>query len=328
MRPIHELQPWLEDEENRLRSRLREAQTLQEIQEIRAAFLGKKGVLTAELKALRARSPEERREAGRLLNQYKVRWEQLIRERRAELEAQAASSFDPTLPGRPYRLGYDHPLWLTLEEILDIFVAMGFEEVVGPLVEWERYNFEALNIPRHHPARDMQSSFFITDRMLLRTHTSPVQIRVMESRKPPLRVVSPGRVFRVDEFDPTHAPAFFQMEGLYVDREVSFAHLKGTLVRFLRRFFGENVEVRFLPSYFPFTEPSAEVAIRWKGEWLEVLGCGMVHPHVFEAVGLDPETWTGYAFGLGIDRFAMIRYEIPDIRLFYQGDLRFLRQFR
>ena len=227
-------------------------------------------------------------------------------------------------------MGAFHVLTRVLKEILDIFAGMGFSVEQGPDVEWDFYNFEALNIPRHHPARETQSTFFITGDMMLRTHTSPVQIRVMEKKKPPLRFVAPGRVYRVDHFDASHAPAFMQMEGLYVDKKVTFAELKGTLEQFAREFFGPDIPVRFVPSHFPFTEPSAEVLIFWKdksgsGQWLEVLGCGLVHPNVFKSVGIDPEEWKGFAFGLGIERLAMVKYGIPDIRWFTENDMRFLK---
>lgn len=315
----------LDAEERALQEALRDVKRPEDFQVVKSRFLGKKSLLQARLRALKEIPAELRPRAGKLLNEKKKRWQAWIEEHQKRLVTGNVQETDPTLPGRRLPVGGFHPLWKVQEEILDIFVRMGFERVEGPLVETDWYNFEALNIPPHHPARDMQSSFFIEDRILLRTHTSSVQIRVMEQRHPPLRVVSPGRVFRVDEFDASHAPGFFQMEGLYIDRNVSFANLKGTLVTFLRTFFGD-VEVRFLPSYFPFTEPSAEVAIRFRGKWLEVLGCGMVHPHVLRAA-FDPEVWTGYAFGLGLDRFAMIRYGVDDIRKFYQSDLRFLEQF-
>ncbi len=318
----------LDAEERALREALAGATRPEDVQAVKARFLGKKSLLQARLRALRDLPADLRPQAGRLLNEKKRQWQAWVQERLKALTSREVRLLDPTLPGRRLPRGGYHPLWRVQEEILDIFVRMGFERVEGPLVEYDWYNFEALNIPPHHPARDMQSSFFVEERILLRTHTSSVQIRVMEQRRPPLRVVSPGRVFRVDEFDASHAPGFFQMEGLYVDREVSFANLKGTLIAFLREFFGEDIEVRFLPSYFPFTEPSAEVSVRYRGEWLELLGCGMVHPNVLRAVGIDPEEWTGYAFGLGLDRFAMIRYGVDDIRRFYQSDLRFLEQFQ
>ncbi len=317
----------LEQEEQALREALERVRRSEDLQTLKARFVGKKSLLQERLRALREIPPEDRPRAGKLLNEKKRLWLSWIQEKQKALETSRRHELDPTLPGRRLPRGGFHPLHRVAREILDIFVRMGFERVEGPLVEYDWYNFEALNIPPHHPARDMQSSFFIEDKILLRTHTSSVQIRVMEQRKPPLRVVSPGRVFRVDEFDASHAPGFFQMEGLYVDRHVTFSNLKGTLISFLRAFFGPDIEVRFLPSYFPFTEPSAEVAVRFRGEWLEVLGCGMVHPSVLRAVGIDPEEWRGYAFGLGLDRFAMIRYGVDDIRRFYQSDLRFLEQF-
>ncbi|MEO0277137.1 MAG: phenylalanine--tRNA ligase subunit alpha, partial [candidate division WOR-3 bacterium] len=247
---------------------------------------------------------------------------------------------DLFLPVRKLLTGSLHPISITLKEIEEIFANMGFEVVSGPEIESEYNNFEALNIPKEHPVRDMQASFFIEEDIILRTHTSPVQIRVMSSRKPPVRIIAPGKVYRVDPFDPSHSPVFHQVEGLYVDEGVTFAELKGTIEIFAREFFGPDTRIKFLPSYFPFTEPSAEVAISCticKGKgcstcggegWLEILGCGMVHPKVFENVGYDPERYTGYAFGFGVERMAMIKYRIPDIRLFYENSIDFLEIFK
>ncbi len=312
---------------------LAQAQDLGLLEQIRVRFTGRKSELTQLLRSLKDLPPESRREAGELLNTLKEEFLSALQQKRQELEAKAVQRLDLTLPARPLTWGTLHLLTLTLKEILEIFAGMGFTIEEGPNIEWDHYNFEALNIPKYHPARETQSTFFITDEMLLRTHTSPVQVRVMERKSPPLRFVAPGRVFRVDPFDASHAPAFFQMEGLYVDRHVTFAELKGTLEAFLRQFFGEETKVRFVPSHFPFTEPSAEVLILWRGaqgreQWLEVLGCGMVHPNVFRAVGYDPQEWKGFAFGFGIERLAMVKYGVPDIRWFTENDLRFLKGAR
>ncbi len=306
---------------------LQQVKTLDDLEALRIRYLGRKGEVTTLLKSIGRLPQEARPAAGAEINRLKQWIQQEIQAARERLEREAQERIDLTLPGRPVEPGRLHPITRVFTEIIEIFKGLGFEVEEGPDVEWDYYNFEALNIPPHHPAREMQSTFFITDKMLLRTHTSPIQIRVMERKKPPLRFVAPGRVYRVDPFDPSHAPAFHQLEGLYVDRRVTFAELKGTLELFLREFFGPDTEIKFLPSYFPFTEPSAEVAIRWKGEWLEVLGCGMVNPNVFRAVGIDPEAWKGYAFGLGVERLAMVRYGIPDIRWFSENDLRFLRGY-
>ncbi len=312
---------------------LAQAQDLGLLEQIRVRFTGRKSELTQLLRSLKDLPPESRREAGELLNTLKEEFLSALQQKRQELEAKAVQRLDLTLPARPLTWGTLHLLTLTLKEILEIFAGMGFTIEEGPNIEWDHYNFEALNIPKYHPARETQSTFFITDEMMLRTHTSPVQVRVMERKSPPLRFVAPGRVFRVDPFDASHAPAFFQMEGLYVDRHVTFAELKGTLETFLRQFFGEETKVRFVPSHFPFTEPSAEVLILWRGaqgreQWLEVLGCGMVHPNVFRAVGYDPQEWKGFAFGFGIERLAMVKYGVPDIRWFTENDLRFLKGAR
>jgi len=308
---------------------IEEVNSLESLEKVRIKYLGRKGEVTLLLKSLKDLNEEDRRKFGALLNQLKKDISLKITSVKESLEKiEVIKEIDLTLPGRRFVLGKRHPLIKVLEEIVEIFVGFGFEVVEGPDVEWDYYNFEALNIPAYHPARDMWSTQFITDKMLLRTHTSPVQIRTMEKRKPPLRILAPGRCFRLDPFDATHAPAFYQIEGLYVDRNVSFAELKGTLELFAKELFGPETEVKFIPSYFPFTEPSAEVSVRWKGgDWLEICGCGMVHPNVFRAVDYDPEEWTGYAFGLGPDRIAMIKLGIDDIRLFYENDLRFLRQF-
>ena len=312
---------------------------LRALDEVRVAWLGKKGRLTAELKALGQLAPEQRREAGQSVNELKRELAEALDTRRealerAALDARLASErIDVSLPGRGVDPGGPHPVTTALERILEIFRRLGFAVADGPEVEDDYHNFEALNFPPHHPARAMHDTFYLPDGRLLRTHTSPVQIRVMKQQPPPVRIVAPGRVFRSDS-DQTHTPQFHQVEGLLVDEGVSFADLKGMLSTFVNAYFEDELEMRLRPSYFPFTEPSAEVDIRWRnpdgspGRWLEVLGCGMVHPNVLINCGVDPERYTGYAFGLGVERFAMLRYRVDDLRLFFDNDLRFLRQFR
>ncbi|MBK5937442.1 MULTISPECIES: phenylalanine--tRNA ligase subunit alpha [Halorhodospira] len=321
------------------------ASDLAGLDQVRVAYLGKKGRLTALLKGLGQLPAEQRPEAGAAINAAKERVSQRIEARRAELERAAleqrlaAERIDVTLPGRGTERGGFHPVTRTLERISAIFAGAGFHAADGPEVEDDRHNFEALNIPAHHPARAMHDTFYFDATRLLRTHTSPVQIRVMERDGVPIRVVAPGRVYRCDS-DLTHTPMFHQVEGLLVDRDVSLADLKGVLHEFLNAFFERPVAVRFRPSYFPFTEPSAEVDVECvicggdgcrvckHSGWLEVLGCGMVHPAVFEHAGIDAEQWTGYAFGMGVERLAMLRYGVDDLRLFFDNDLRFLGQFR
>jgi phenylalanyl-tRNA synthetase alpha chain len=309
------------------------AETPQALEEVRVSLLGKKGRLTALLKQLGGMEPEARKAAGEQVNELKQRLAGLLNQRKqaledAELEARLAGErIDVTLPGRGGEAFGLHPVSRTIARIESLFGQLGFESVAGPEIEDDHHNFEALNIPESHPARAMQDTFYVNQAAhLLRTHTSPVQIRTMRERKPPYRIICPGRVYRVD-FDRTHSPMFHQVEGLYVAEKVSFADLKHDLMTFLSRFFEREMEVMFRPSYFPFVEPGADVHIRWKDRWLEVLGCGMVHPNVFKAVGLDPERYTGYAFGMGVERFAMLRYGVDDLRLFFNNDLRFLSQF-
>jgi len=322
-----------------------QAADLNDLDQARVQYLGKKGLLTDYLKQLGSLPPEERPKVGQAVNQAKQLLQDRIEARKAELEAArlearlAAEALDVTLPGRGQRPGGLHPVTRTLERIERLFAEIGFEVAEGPEIEDDFHNFEALNIPESHPARAMHDTFYFDAHTLLRTHTSPVQIRVMEQGEAPFRIIAPGRVYRCDS-DLTHTPMFHQVEGLLVDENVSFADLKGTLDEFLRNFFEQDLKVRFRPSYFPFTEPSAEVDIecvhcRGKGcrvckqsGWLEVLGCGMVHPQVFRNVGIDSERYTGYAFGLGVERLAMLRYGVNDLRMFFENDLRFLRQFR
>ena len=309
------------------------AGTLGELDEVRVRFLGRRGRITAESRAVGTLAPGLRPEAGKRLNDAMQAVRAALDARKAALAEQALRSrlaserIDVSLPGRGRPSGGLHPVTRTLERIASLFRSIGFEVAEGPELEDEYHNFEALNIPAHHPARAMQDTFYFPDGRLLRTHTSPVQIRVMRSRRPPLRIIAPGRVYRCDS-DQTHTPMFHQVEGLMVGEDVSFAHLKGILHDFLRRFFeAGDLEVRFRPSYFPFTEPSAEVDIRGERGWLEVLGSGMVHPKVLENCGVDGERYTGFAFGMGVERLAMLRYGVDDLRSFFENDLRFLKQF-
>ena len=322
------------------------AQDLSILDEVRISLLGKKGVLTALLKQLGALPPAERPAAGKAINDAKEAVTEAMAKRQAVLYQEQlvrsieAEHIDVTLPGRGQRPGGLHPVTRTLQRIESLLTQIGFEVVEGPEIESDYYNFEALNIPPEHPARAMMDTFYFDAHTVLRTHTSPVQIRVMEARKPPLRIIAPGRVYRRDS-DLTHTPMFHQVEGLMVDVDVSFAHLKGILQDLMRNFFEQDdLRLRFRPSYFPFTEPSAEVDIQCvmcrgsgcrvcgQGGWLEVLGCGMVHPRVFEHVGIDNEAYTGFAFGLGVERLAMLRYGVSDLRMFFENDTRFLMQFR
>ena len=309
------------------------SKNLRELDAVRVRFLGRQGRITLESRALGTLPPELRPEAGKRLNDGKQAILRALDARKSVLSADvlqariASERIDVTLPGRSQPSGGLHPVTRILDRITSLFRSIGFEVVEGPELEDDYHNFEALNIPAHHPARAMQDTFYLPDGRLLRTHTSPVQIRVMQSRTPPLRIIAPGRVYRCDS-DQTHSPMFHQVEGLMVGEDVSFAHLKGILHEFLRQFFeADDLQVRFRPSYFPFTEPSAEVDIRGERGWLEVLGSGMVHPKVLENCGIDSERYTGFAFGMGVERFAMLRYGVDDLRLFFENDLRFLRQF-
>ena len=316
-----------------------------DIEQIRVRYLGKKGELTAVLRGMGALTPEERPVVGQMANEVRAAIEAAITEKAAAakekaLAAQLASErLDVTMPGETIRMGHQHPLTRVQREMEDIFIGLGFQIAEGPEVEYDYYNFQALNIPENHPARDTQDTFYITENILLRSQTSPVQVRVMEQQKPPIRIISPGRVYRSDALDATHSPLFQQMEGLVVDKGITMSDLKGTLETFARRFFGEDTKIRFRPHHFPFTEPSAEVDVSCfacggkgcrvcKGEgWIEILGAGMVHPFVLQNCGIDPEVYSGFAFGMGIERVAMKHYGIDDIRLFYENDERFLTQF-
>ncbi|MDW7760785.1 MAG: phenylalanine--tRNA ligase subunit alpha [Acidobacteriota bacterium] len=323
---------------------LDQAQDARSLEGLRNRFLSrKKGLLAGLFEDMKSLPNADKPEAGRLLNEFKA----AVQEGLTALESRPAEKdspgegFDPTLPGRVRYRGAPHPIHIFQQEIESIFLGMGFSIEDGPEIETDFYNFEALNFPPHHPARDSWDTFYVTDDLLLRTHTSPVQVRVMEKRKPPIRIIIPGKVYRRETPDPTHLPMFHQVEGLVVDEGITFAHLKGTLESFLRALFGDNTKIRFRPSFFPFTEPSAEVDVECLAcssrdpgcricggtGWKEILGAGMVDPQVFKNVNIDPEKYTGWAFGMGIDRMAMFAYQIPELRLFYENDLRFLRQF-
>ncbi len=302
---------------------------------LKGEFIGRKRGRVKELfKELGKAAPEERGRLGQSINSLKSFIEKALSEKEKELKdkRQRKSSEDFTYPGNRIERGKKHLLQQVMDEVVGIFLKMGYHIEQGPEIETDYYNFTALNIPEEHPARDEHDTFYLDfqkgdDKYLLRTHTSPVQIRTMLKKRPPLKIVVPGKVFRKDEPDDTHSPVFHQLEGLVVGKGISFADLKGTLITFLKALFGEDIKVRFRPSFFPFTEPSAEVDVLLKGEWLEILGCGMVDPAVFSEVGIDPEEFTGFAFGLGIDRIAMVKYRVKSLRYFYDNDLRFLRQF-
>jgi phenylalanyl-tRNA synthetase alpha chain len=334
-----QLETWQHEVETALQS-LNEAKS---IDQLRVRYLGKKGLITQALREVGKLSPAERPLLGKIANEVKDAIEELIAARLAAVQSQHLQkelrdrAIDVTLPGRLPPRGYKHPLTQVLEDVEEIFHGLGFSVAEGPEVELDYYNFEALNIPRDHPARDMQDTFYVSDEVVLRTHTSPVQIRVMEKQRPPIRIICPGKVYRCDA-DVRHSPMFHQIEGLMVDRHISLGDLKGVLEAFIQQFFGPSVKMRLRPSYFPFTEPSAEVdiqCIKCQGRgcqlcgsgWLEILGSGMVNPALYSFVGYDPEEFTGFAFGMGAERLAMLKYGIDDIRLFYENDLRFLQQF-
>lgn len=336
----------LEELRREVERALGSASSPDDVEQIRVQTLGKKGALTREAKAIGALPPEERPAAGEIVNIAKNGIEAAIASRMASLEDHALGErleverVDVTLPGRRRGQGTRHPLTIVTAELVEIFRRMGFAVATGPEVETTRYNFEALNIPPGHPARDEMDTLYLHEDVVLRTHTSPVQVRVMESQPPPVRIVCPGRVFRADAPDASHSPYFHQIEGLWVDEGISLAHLKWALTEFVHEYFGPDVRVRFRPSYFPFTEPSGELDVacqvcggsgcascKYSG-WMELLGCGMVHPAVLEAVGYDSERWTGFAWGMGVERIAINKFGIPDIRMFFEDDVRFLHRFR
>ncbi|MCC8051691.1 MAG: phenylalanine--tRNA ligase subunit alpha [Clostridiales bacterium] len=326
-------------------AQIQEADMLDRLNDVRVNFLGKKGELTAILKSMKEIPPEERPAFGQLVNETRTQIETALDESKKKLEKIALDAslkgerIDVTLPAKRSKIGHRHPNTIAREEVERIFVGMGYEVIEGPEIEYDLYNFEKLNIPANHPAKDEQDTFYINKDIVLRTQTSPVQARVMEQGKLPIRMISPGRVFRSDEVDATHSPSFHQIEGLVVDKNVTFADLKGTLEVFAKELFGEETKTKFRPHHFPFTEPSAEMDVSCfkcggkgcrfcKGSgWIEILGCGMVHPHVFEMCGIDPDAYTGFAFGVGLERIALLKYEIDDMRLLYENDERFLSQF-
>lgn len=321
------------------------SEELDKLNEIRVAFLGKKGALTEILKSMKDVAPQDRPAIGQLVNEARNTLEQKLEEKKNYFakklreEQIKKETIDVTLPAKKPMVGHRHPNTIALEEVERIFIGMGYEVVEGPEVEYDYYNFEALNIPANHPAKDEQDTFFITSDIVLRTQTSPVQVREMEKGKLPIRMIAPGRVFRSDEVDATHSPSFHQIEGLVIDKNITFADLKGTLAEFAKELFGEETQVRFRPHHFQFTEPSAEMDVSCfkcggkgcrfcKGSgWIEILGCGMVHPRVLTMSGIDPNEYSGFAFGVGLERIALLKYEIDDMRLLYENDVRFLKQF-
>ena len=335
----------LEQIKEEVRKQVEAAGTLDKLNEVRVNALGKKGALTEDLKGMKNVAAEERPKIGQMVNDTRTEIEAMLEETKKKMESAIREAkmkeevIDVTLPARKNQVGHRHPNTIALEEVERIFVGMGYEVVEGPEVENDYYNFEALNIPRNHPTRDEQDTFYISEDIVLRTQTSPVQVREMEKGKLPIRMIAPGRVFRSDEVDATHSPSFHQIEGLVIDKNITFADLKGTLAEFARELFGEETKVKFRPHHFPFTEPSAEVDVTCfkcggkgcrfcKGSgWIEILGCGMVHPRVLQMSGIDPKEYSGFAFGVGLERIALLKYEIDDMRLLYENDVRFLKQF-
>jgi len=330
----------------RVLGELAAAKATSELEQIRVSVLGKKGELTGLLRGMGKLPAEERPRVGQMVNEVRAALEEALEARASELKASEkdarlkAEAIDVTLPGADRCAGSLHPMNIALNKMIDIFVGMGYEVVEGPEVEFDHYNFELLNLPKNHPARDAQDTFYVDDNIVLRTHTSPVQARIMTTRKPPIRVICPGRVYRADEADATHSPVFHQMEGLVIDENITMGDLKGTLDEFARQMYGEGIHTRFRPSFFPFTEPSAEVDLtcaNCKGEgcrmckgtgWIEVLGAGMVNPKVLEMCGIDSKKYSGFAFGMGVERISLLKYNIPNLRYLYENDLRFLNQYR
>ena len=321
------------------------SENLDKLNEVRVSALGKKGALTELLKSMKEVAPQDRPKVGQMVNEVRAEIETALETEKAKLEDRVLEArlknevIDVTLPAKKNSVGHRHPNTIALEEVERIFVGMGYEVVEGPEIEYDLYNFEKLNIPANHPAKDEQDTFYINDKILLRTQTSPVQVRVMEQKKPPIRMIAPGRVFRADEVDATHSPSFHQIEGMVIDKGITFSNLKGTLTQFVQKLFGKETKVKFRPHHFPFTEPSAEMDVSCfkcggkgcrfcKGEgWIEILGCGMVHPRVLRMSGIDPEEYSGFAFGIGLERITLLKYEIDDMRLLYENDDRFLKQF-
>ncbi len=326
-------------------AQIQASDALEKLNEVRVNFLGKKGELTSVLKSMKDVAPEDRPKVGQMVNEVREEIERVLDEAKTKMEAKireavmAKETIDVTLPAKKNNVGHRHPNTIALDEVERIFVGMGYEVVEGPEVEYDYYNFEALNIPADHPAKDEQDTFYVNGNILLRTQTSPVQVREMEKGKLPIRMIAPGRVFRSDEVDATHSPSFHQIEGMVVDKNITFADLKGTLAQFAKEMFGEDTKVKFRPHHFPFTEPSAEMDMSCfkcggsgcrfcKGSgWIEILGCGMVHPKVLKMSGIDPEVYSGFAFGIGLERITLLKYEIDDMRLLYENDVRFLKQF-
>lgn len=326
-------------------AQIQSCDTTEKLNEIRVSILGKKGELTNVLKSMKDVAPEDRPKVGQLVNDTRAEIERVLEEQKTKMERlvreakMKAEVIDVTLPAKKAEIGHRHPNTIALEEVERIFIGMGYEVVEGPEVEKDYYNFEALNIPADHPAKDEQDTFYVNGDILLRTQTSGVQVHEMEKGRLPIRMIAPGRVFRADEVDATHSPSFHQIEGLVIDKNITFADLKGTLAEFARELFGEDTKVKFRPHHFPFTEPSAEMDVTCfkcggkgcrfcKGEgWIEILGCGMVHPHVLEMSKIDPNEYSGFAFGVGLERIALLKYEIDDMRLLYENDIRFLKQF-
>ena len=324
---------------------IEQADLPEKLNDVRVKYLGKKGELTAVLKGMKDVAPEDRPKVGQMVNETREAIEKVMEERKVKRERAIREEqmkkevIDVTLPSKKNMVGHRHPNTIAQEEVERIFIGMGYEVVEGPEVEYDLYNFEKLNIPEDHPAKDEQDTFYVNKDIVLRTQTSPVQARVMEQGKLPIRMIAPGRVFRSDEVDATHSPSFHQIEGLVIDKNISFADLKGTLEVFAKELFGPDTKTKFRPHHFPFTEPSAEVDVSCfkcggkgcrfcKGSgWIEILGCGMVHPHVLEMCGIDPEEYNGFAFGVGLERIALLKYEIDDMRLLYENDIRFLKQF-
>ena len=324
---------------------IEDAAGIDKLNDVKVAFLGKKGQLSSLLKGMKDVAPEDRPKVGQMVNEARAGIEEKMEEKRTAIQKKLREEkmkkevIDVTLPGKKVAVGHRHPNQIALDDLERVFIGMGYEVVEGPEVEYDYYNFEALNIPANHPAKDEQDTFYINDKIVLRTQTSPVQVREMEKGHLPIRMIAPGRVFRADEVDATHSPSFHQIEGLVVDKNITFSDLKGTLAEFARQLFGQDTKVKFRPHHFPFTEPSAEMDVTCfkcggkgcrfcKGEgWIEILGCGMVHPRVLRMSGIDPEEYSGFAFGIGLERIALLKYEIDDMRLLYENDQRFLNQF-